>query len=131
MERVTRFTRLKRVPDKTAGASSQALKEVLSTVPSSLRKSVTYDNGSENAEHLSVREALGVESYFCEPYHSWEKGTVREHQWTHPALYTQENRFIDYFRISAPKRSKTGSMTDPGSVWDSKHRQKLSMQVVH
>jgi IS30 family transposase len=76
VERATRFTRLKRVSDKTAGASSRALKEVLSTVPSSLRKSVTYDNGSENTEHLSVREALGVESYFCEPYHSWEKGTV-------------------------------------------------------
>ena len=75
-ERTTRFTRLKRTHDKTARASSRALREVFSIVPSSLRKSVTYDNGSENAEHLTLRDALGIQSYFCEPYHSWEKGTV-------------------------------------------------------
>jgi transposase, IS30 family len=37
-----------------------------------LTKSVTYDNGIENRHHLST----GITSYFCAPYHSWEKGSV-------------------------------------------------------
>jgi len=41
-----------------------------------LTKSITYDNGSENTEHEMVNHALGTSSYFCNPYHSWEKGTV-------------------------------------------------------
>lgn len=41
-----------------------------------LVKSFTYDNGSENTEHELVNKILGTTSYFCEPYHSWEKGTV-------------------------------------------------------
>lgn len=34
--------------------------------------SVTFDNGSENSRH----EELGVKTYFCNPYHFWEKGSV-------------------------------------------------------
>jgi IS30 family transposase len=37
-----------------------------------LTKSVTYDNGIENRNHLTT----GITSYFCAPYHSWEKGSV-------------------------------------------------------
>jgi IS30 family transposase len=37
-----------------------------------LTKSVTYDNGIENRNHRTT----GVTSYFCAPYHSWEKGSV-------------------------------------------------------
>lgn len=35
-------------------------------------KSVTFDNGPENARHLE----LGVPTYFCDPFASWQKGTV-------------------------------------------------------
>ncbi|WAC08171.1 MAG: IS30 family transposase [Thermodesulfobacteriota bacterium] len=38
--------------------------------------SITYDNGSENIEHQKINEALGTQSYFCNPYHSWKKGSV-------------------------------------------------------
>ena len=44
--------------------------------PKSARLSITYDNGSENVEHELVNKTLGTKSYFCNPYHSWEKGTV-------------------------------------------------------
>ena len=40
------------------------------------RISITYDNGSENAEHLRTNKILGTCSYFCEPFHSYERGTV-------------------------------------------------------
>lgn len=76
VERQTRYSRLRRVPNKTAGASRAALTMMLDTIPPALRRSMTYDNGHENAEHQTLNEDFGLRSYFCEPYHSWEKGTV-------------------------------------------------------
>lgn len=76
VERSSRFARLKRLPNKTAPESSAALMETLKFLPPHLRRSVTYDNGGENAQHLRLKKELGISSYFCEPFHSWEKGTV-------------------------------------------------------
>jgi IS30 family transposase len=44
--------------------------------PPKVRQSITYDNGTENALHEITNKKLGCKSYFCNPYHSWEKGTV-------------------------------------------------------
>ena len=76
VERKTRLTRIKRIANKSAGASRRALEGMLKPYPAKLRKSLTYDNGLENVEHCQLNETLGTKSYFCEPYHSWEKGTV-------------------------------------------------------
>ena len=43
-----------------------------------LVKSITYDNGSENVLHQEINDRLGIQSFFCEPYHSWEKGSVEQ-----------------------------------------------------
>jgi|SRR6185312_16039884 len=76
VERQSRYTRLSLLPQRTASTSRVALTRLLQTIPASLRRSITYDNGSENYEHLTLNEDFGLTSYFCEPYHSWEKGTV-------------------------------------------------------
>lgn len=76
VERQSRLTRLRKIPRKTAHASSQALHQVLGPIPALLRRSITYDNGLENVLHLDLNAALGLRSFFCQPYHSWEKGTV-------------------------------------------------------
>ncbi len=76
VERKTRLTRLKKVHDKTALSSRLALDCLLKPLLKPLRRSVTYDNGPENQEHHVLNQNLGTDSYFCEPYHSWEKGTV-------------------------------------------------------
>lgn len=76
VERQSRYTRLSLVPQRTAAASRVALTYLLESIPASLRRSITYDNGGENSEHLVLNEDFNVKSYFCEPYHSWEKGTV-------------------------------------------------------
>jgi IS30 family transposase len=41
-----------------------------------MRMTITYDNGPENTCHGRTNHSLGTQSYFCEPYHSWEKGAV-------------------------------------------------------
>ncbi len=75
-ERKTRYARLNRLPRKTARHLRAALNRSLSHYPAHLRLTLTYDNGSENTEHQRVNAALGSRSFFCEPFHSWEKGTV-------------------------------------------------------
>lgn len=75
-ERVTRYTKLSLIPNKTASVSSQSLIDVFSDVPERIRRSMTYDNGVENFEHFRVNKELTIDSFFCEPYHSWEKGMV-------------------------------------------------------
>jgi IS30 family transposase len=76
VERKTRYTCLEKVERKTAEACSKAIRKALRKWPEDWTQSVTYDNGSENVMHESVNQAVGTVSYFCRPYHSWEKGTV-------------------------------------------------------
>ncbi len=75
-ERVSRFIKLTKVADKTAEQARTAIARKLKPFPEQLRKSLTYDNGTENAEHQILNEEIGTQSFFCEPYHSWEKGSV-------------------------------------------------------
>lgn len=76
VERKTRFIRLNKLPAKLAGAMRRAINRSLGRYPRSLRRTITYDNGRENVEHLLVNRVLGTASYFCAPMHSWEKGSV-------------------------------------------------------
>lgn len=76
VERKTRYTRLARLQQKGAREMSLALTRRLSRYPLDMRRTITYDNGSENVEHSRTNRVLGTRSYFCEPYHSWERGTV-------------------------------------------------------
>ena len=75
-ERVSRFVKITKVADKTAAQARNAIARALKPLPEHLRRSVTYDNGTENAEHSLLNQEIGTRSFFCEPYHSWEKGSV-------------------------------------------------------
>jgi IS30 family transposase len=76
VERLSRFTLLKKCADKGAAEKAQAIVGRLSYFPTSARQSITTDNGNENAEHAQVSESLQLPVYFCHPYAAWEKGTV-------------------------------------------------------
>jgi IS30 family transposase len=76
VERKARYAKMAKLKTKSARAMSIALTRRLSRYPTNLRLSITYDNGSENAEHLRTNKILGTCSYFCEPFHSYERGTV-------------------------------------------------------
>jgi len=91
VERKTRLSRLTKLRRKNAYEMNAALTRRLSRVPKKFRKTLTYDNGSENTAHEATNKALGTKSYFCTPYHSWEKGSV-------------ENR-IGFVRRFLPKKT--------------------------
>jgi IS30 family transposase len=49
---------------------------LLKKLPRNARKSLTLDNGGEFAKHTLWRKHLRMETYFCDPYASWQKGAV-------------------------------------------------------
>ena len=76
VERKTRLTKISKLVGCTAQATSATINRRLSHHPHRARRTITYDNGKENVQHIHVNNVLGTRSFFGEPYHSWEKGTV-------------------------------------------------------
>lgn len=76
VERKSRFVIAQKVSSKTAKDKTDALIESMSGLASWHRKSITFDNGTENTKHQLAAKELKVNTYFCHPYHSWEKGGV-------------------------------------------------------
>ena len=78
VERKSRLTHISFLENKTAAVTKQAMLRRLKAYPTSLTQSITYDNGSENTCHDEINAVLGTQSFFCAPYHSWEKGSVEQ-----------------------------------------------------
>lgn len=75
-ERKTRFTIVRKLRRRTARELCRQTVKALKLFPPQLRRSITYDNGPENALHSCINRSLQTRSFFCAPYHSWEKGSV-------------------------------------------------------
>lgn len=76
VERRLRLTRIRKLQNHTAIAKSTVLITQFRKEPVFLRGTITVDRGSENSRHKKVSLATGMPVYACNPYHSWEKGTV-------------------------------------------------------
>ena len=72
-ERKSHFGRLVKLNDKDATRTAKA---IIKALKGYRVWTVTYDNGLEFAKHALVNKILGSKSFFCRPYHSWEKGGV-------------------------------------------------------
>lgn len=75
VDRMTRKTIIRKTASKTAKLTTTSIIKALKPYRNTI-KSITYDNGHEFSKHEIVNKALNTKSYFCKPYHSWEKGTV-------------------------------------------------------
>ena len=76
IERKIRKLELTKLRRKGANEMKDAVIQRIEPYQPEMRRSITFDNGSENTEHMAINSALGTDSYFCEPFHSWEKGSV-------------------------------------------------------
>ena len=74
-EKKSLIVRLHKLIDQTARASREAIEDTLELLPKSWRQTMTFDNGTENTEHTKLK-AVGLETYFCDPYRAWQKGGV-------------------------------------------------------
>jgi IS30 family transposase len=93
VERTTRFVlllHLPRMPEHAAqtrtnngpalaGHGAAAVRDAIAaailTLPEQLRRSLTWDQGAEMAEHAQLRVQTGVEIYFCDPHSPWQRGS--------------------------------------------------------
>lgn len=76
VERRTGYTCIRRLRRPTAISMLSETKNIFKDIPGKLRRSITYDNGKENALHYQLRNQMSIQTYFCFPYHSWEKWSI-------------------------------------------------------
>jgi IS30 family transposase len=93
VERTTRFTMLLHLPrmdgygeqprvkngPPLAGHGAEAVRDAIAgsivTLPEQLRRSLTWDQGAEMADHAQLRIDTGLAVYFCDPQSPWQRGT--------------------------------------------------------
>ena len=93
VERTTRFTLLLHLPPMSghgqearvkngpalAGHGAEAVRDAITraiiTLPEALRRSLTWDQGAEMAQHASLKINAGVQVYFCDPHSPWQRGS--------------------------------------------------------
>jgi IS30 family transposase len=75
VERHSRFTALVKVQSKDTAAVVAALSRQIRRLPTSLRRSLTWDRGLEMAKHKTFTVATNVKVYFCDPHSPWQRGT--------------------------------------------------------
>ena len=93
VERTTRFTMLLHLPrlaghgdaprakngPALAGHGAEAVRDAITrtivTLPEELRRSLTWDQGAEMAQHARLTIDAGVQVYFCDPQSPWQRGT--------------------------------------------------------
>jgi IS30 family transposase len=93
VERTTRFTLLLHLPrlpghghetrekngPALAGHGAEAVRDAITrtivTLPEALRRSLTWDQGAEMAQHAGLKLDAGVQVYFCDPHSPWQRGS--------------------------------------------------------
>jgi IS30 family transposase len=75
VERQSRYVVLVRMPRKDAASVARALARRVRRLPEGLRRSLTWDRGSELAQHQAFTLATQVRVYFCDPQSPWQRGS--------------------------------------------------------
>jgi IS30 family transposase len=76
VERATRYVMLLHLPDgRSAEAVRDAMTQAITRLPPELRRTLTWDQGKEMAEHVQFTVDTGVQVYFCDPHSPWQRGS--------------------------------------------------------
>src|ERR1700733_7195031 len=81
VERHSRYVILLKVPNgHGAEAVRKAMTKRILTLPAQLRRSITWDQGKDLAEHVGFTVETGVQIYFCDPKSPWQRGSAAARQ---------------------------------------------------
>jgi IS30 family transposase len=96
-ERSSRILLAARPDNKTADHIAEHLERFLDPLPDEMRRTITFDNGTEFARHHRLH-CLGLQTYFCDPHAPWQKGGI-------------ENA-IGRLRRTLPRKTDLATITD-------------------
>jgi IS30 family transposase len=74
-ERTSRILLAARPDSKTANLIAGLIEQLLRPIPTHLRRTITFDNGTEFARHTRLH-SLNLQTFFCDPYAPWQKGGI-------------------------------------------------------
>jgi transposase, IS30 family len=97
-ERKSKLIRMHKAPNKSAEETANAIVKTVESLPSELFKTMTFDNGTEGALHTKIRDDWNIDTYFCDPFASWQKGGVEN-----------ANKLIRYY---LPRSTDLSKLTD-------------------
>jgi IS30 family transposase len=75
VERSTRYVMLAKVTSQHAEVVREAITKQITQLPVHLRRSLTWDQGKEMAQHREFTVATGIDVYFCDPHSPWQRGS--------------------------------------------------------
>lgn len=78
VERVSRLLAARKVARIASAEAVAAQGAIFGSLPAHARRSTTLDNGREHHQHTELK-GLGMQTYFCDPYSSWQRGTNEYH----------------------------------------------------
>lgn len=78
LERKTRYYDAQKIKNIDSEDGIWSQKKLLTKHPKQATKSATLDNGKENYNHTKLNQ-IGIKTYFCDPYCSWQKGSNENH----------------------------------------------------
>ena len=126
-ERVTKFSLLITMPDGyDSHAALAGLVDGLERVPAHLRKSITFDQGSEWAQWPTLEDTYDLKTWFCDPHSPWQRGQVenqnRQWRWWFPRgteLANIDPEHADYVAsIINNQRRRSLDYKSPAELYD-------------
>jgi len=117
VERTTRMTFIAKLKHDDARSVRKAFTSKFNRLPGALKKSLTYDQGREMAEHKIFTEKTKIQVYFAHPSSPWERGTSEN---TNSLIRDFFPAGTDFSKISAQKLKKIENMLNdrPRKVLD-------------
>ena len=121
VERQTRYCMLVHLPDDhSATAVRDGLLATIRTLPEHLRKSLTWDQGTELTRHAEITLATKMDIYFCDPHSPWQRGSnentnglLRQYfpKGTDLSLHSPQRLFEVATELNARPRKTLGGIT--------------------
>jgi len=97
-ERKSKLIRMHKAFNKSAEETKNALVKTAESIPKEIFLTLTFDNGTEGARHTEIKKEYDIETYFCDPFASWQKGGVEN-----------ANKLIRYY---LPRKTDMSKLTD-------------------